>query len=62
MSYADHVYYFVEKECSKWDAIYEDYIIHLVGIFGLTALRERNLIESCGAVNGRKLYTLLDKK
>lgn len=58
-SYVDHVYWFVKKECSKMDAIYEDYIIHLVGTFGLTALRENKLIEGCGFINGRKLYTLL---
>lgn len=62
MAYADHVYYFVKTECSKMDAIYEDYIVQLVGTIGLTALRERGLVECCGVIDGRKLYALLDKK
>jgi len=40
------------------DALYDDYIMHMIGIVGLNALRDNNLIESCGAINGRRLYTL----
>ena len=40
----------------KVDAVYEDVIINLVGKRGLELLREFRLIESCGIINGRKLY------
>ena len=40
----------------KVDAVYEDVIINLVGKRGLELLREFRLIESCGIIDGRKLY------
>lgn len=40
------------------DAIYEDAIIDLVGEAGLIALREMQMVESCGSIYGRKLYAL----
>lgn len=40
------------------DAIYEDAIIDLVGEAGLMALREMQMVESCGSIYGRKLYAL----
>lgn len=40
------------------DALYEDYIINLIGTVGLNTLRDHNAIECCGEVNGRKLYAL----
>lgn len=44
----------------KWkaEAIYEDAIISLVGEVGLSLLREFNLIESCGIIEGKKLYAI----
>lgn len=54
----DQVYKTVKDVCGNLDAIYEDYIIYLVGYEGLYILRESELVESCGVVNGRKLYTL----
>lgn len=42
--------------------MYEDFIIRLVGEFGLQALKESNLIETCGVINGRQLYVICDKK
>ena len=59
--YADTVYAIVKYECSDLDSIYEDYIIKLVGEWGLQALRENGLLEGCGYLNGRKLYVLCDK-
>lgn len=59
--YADSVYAIVSFECSDLDSIYEDYIIKLVGEWGLQALRENGLLEGCGYLNGRKLYVLCDK-
>lgn len=56
--YADHVYEIVENELGDFDAIYEDYIINLVGYAGLNALRLNKYIETCGIVNGRQLYVI----
>lgn len=52
----------VEVEANKLDSIYEDYIIHEVGTLGLIVLKEYNLLESCGVINGRQLYVLCDRK
>lgn len=40
------------------DAVYEDYIICLIGKVGLELLMENRLLETCGIINGRQLYTL----
>lgn len=40
------------------DAVYEDYIIRLVGQDGFDILREKKYLTTCGSVNGRTLYTL----
>lgn len=42
----------------KAETVYEDIIINLVGERGLALLREFHLIESCGVIEGRKLYAL----
>ena len=55
------VYLMVMVEFADLDAIYEDALIHLVGVRGVEALKENKLLESCGVVNGRQLYTLCDK-
>lgn len=55
---ANQVYEVIEKECRGLDAIYEDYIVSLVGYEGLDILKEEKLIETCGVVNGRQLYVL----
>ena len=60
--YVDYVYNIVKLECTDLDSIYKDYIIRLVGVYGFNALYFEKLIESCGVVNGRRLYVLLDKK
>ena len=59
--YALTVYLMVMEEFADLDAIYEDALIHLVGVRGIEALKENKLLESCGVVNGRQLYTLCDK-
>lgn len=59
--YALTVYLMVMEEFSDLDAIYEDALIHLVGVRGIESLKENKLLESCGVVNGRQLYTLCDK-
>ena len=52
------VYQFVEEQCEGYDSIYEDYLIRLIGKYGLNLLKENRLIETCGVVNGRQLYIL----
>ena len=60
--YADYVYEIIKNESRNLDAIYQDYILELVGLFGMDALIENKLVEACGVVNGRQLYVLCDKK
>ena len=62
LTYTDYVYELVKKNCKDMDSIYEDYIIKIVGHYGLQALRAANLIEACGVLNCRQLYVLCDKK
>ena len=61
MSYLDYVYAIIKDVCNGMDAIYEDYIIRTVGEAGLCELRGAKLLEACGVVNGRQLYTLVAK-
>ena len=58
----DQVYNTVKEVFNDMDAIYEDYLIYLVGFEGYYILLENRLLESCGVINGRKLYALCDKK
>lgn len=58
MRYVDYVYDIVRLDCLEMDAIYADYIKQMVGVYGLNALIEHKLIESCGVINGRQLYSL----
>lgn len=60
--YVDYVYEIVSIDCKDLDAIYKDYIITIVGEYGFEALVDNKLLESCGIVNGRMLYTLLSRK
>lgn len=54
----DRFYKLMWCEFSNTDALYEDYIIHMIGTLGLNMLLTANRLESCGMINGRKLYTL----
>lgn len=56
--YVDRVYFKVARESQGLDAIYEDYIIRLVGEEGFDILRDKKYLTTCGSVNGRNLYTL----
>ena len=58
-SYISHIHCILLVESANLDAVYEDYILKLVGTFGLKALLDCGLLESCGVVNGRKLYKVL---
>lgn len=62
MRYVDYVYDIVKSDCEGMDAIYKDYIIQMVGVYGFNALHEANLIEGCGVINGRRLFVLCEKK
>ena len=60
MRYVDYCYEIVIDECGDLDSIYEDYIEYLVGTMGLYDLVKYGCLESCGVVNGRRLYVLVD--
>lgn len=62
MRYVDYVYDIVRLDCEGMDAIYKDYIIQMIGVYGFNALHKERLIESCGVVNGRYLFTLCPKE
>lgn len=59
MSYIIQLYKILEKE--QLDTMYEDYIIHMIGTSGLEALIEAGMLETCGVINGRQSYVLVDK-
>lgn len=52
------VYEVVNEESFGFDAIYEDFIMELVGSDGLEILLKNKLLETCGVINGRQLYVL----
>lgn len=60
MKYADYVYEIVKNEGRNWDALYQDFILEMVGVCGMEALLENKLIETCGVVNGRQLFVLCE--
>lgn len=61
-TYLEHVFLIMQAECENLDSVYEDYIVHLVGTYGLRALMDNGYLETCGVINGRQLYTLLVNK
>lgn len=61
-TYADYIYDIVKNKCEGMDAIYEHYILELVGHIGLDVLVSNRLVETCGTVNGYQLYVLVDRK
>ena len=61
-AYVDYVYEIVKSDTEGMDAIYKDYIIQMVGVYGFNALYEARLLEGCGSVNCRELYVLCDRK
>ena len=60
MRCVDYCYEIVIEERASLDSIYEDYIEFLVGTMGLYDLVKYGCLESCGVVNGRRLYVLVD--
>lgn len=61
MTYCDYVYNIIKQELRGVDAVYEDYIIQLVGKCGLKIMLKNKLLETCGVVNGRQLYAICNK-
>ena len=61
MTYAEYCYEILQHDAHYLDAMYEDYIIHIIGVAGLTELRTNSLLEPCGIVHGRHLYAIVDK-
>lgn len=61
-AYVEYVYQIIKKELEFFDAVYEDHIIDLVGNIGLEALKGYKLLETCGTMAGRQLYTLVPMK
>lgn len=60
--YVDYVYNIVKNDTEGLDAIYKDYILQMVGVYGFNALLGNDLLEGCGSVNGRALYALCVKE
>ena len=61
MRYVDYCYEIVIEEYATLASIYEDYIEFLVGTRGLLELIKHGCLESCGVVNGRRSYVLVDR-
>lgn len=61
-TYADHVYEIVRNDTVEMDSVYGDYISQMVGVYGLNTLIENGFVESCGVINGRRLYVLVGRK
>ena len=58
-SYIGVVHRIMLVEAENIDAVYEDYILKLVGSYGLQALLDCGLVESCGSIGGKRLYSIL---
>ena len=56
------IYDLIKEEFKGLDAVYDDAIIELIGIYGLNLLQKHKLVESCGVINGRQLFTICEKK
>lgn len=61
MRYVDYCYNILIEKCGDLDSIYEDYIEYLVGTMGVYELVKHGYLESCGVVNGRRLYVIVKK-
>ena len=59
MTYQESVYEIIKEDYEGLDSVYEDYIVSLVGKYGLDALKAYGKLEACGVVNGRQLYVLV---
>lgn len=57
-----YIYNVVKQDCDCLDSVYEDYLIHIVGTYGVNLLKENGLLESRGVINGRQLYVIIEAK
>ena len=55
---ANELYAKLTEKYPKGEAVYEDAIIDCVGIDGLHLLKANHKIETCGILEGRKLYAI----
>ena len=62
MEFVDKLYDILKEESEGFDAIYESHIKDVIGRRGLEVLIKNKLVESCGVVNGRRLYVLCKKE
>lgn len=58
----DHLYDIIKEESEGLDAVYFDYITHLIGFNGFLAMKASGYLELCWSNNGRDLYVLVEKK
>ena len=58
--YVNHICNIVRLEASDMDAIYKEYVMQLVGVFGFNTLIKYDRLETCGVIDGRRLYVLRD--
>ena len=56
--YVEEVYKIIKRSAAGMDAVYEDWIVSIVGVHGLNALIANKFLETCGIVKGRQLYVL----
>lgn len=57
-SYISHIHCVLLIEVPDLDAVCEDYILKLVGTFGLKDLKACGLIEPTDVVNGKQMYKI----
>ena len=57
VQYAPTVFDVLREDIRGLDAVYEDYVIRVVGQEGFDILREKKYLTTCGSVAGRNLYT-----
>ena len=57
-SYIAHIHCIMLIESTNLDAVHEDFILKLVGKFGLNDLKACGLIEPLDTVNGKQMYKI----
>lgn len=60
--YILHIRNIVKLETSDMDAIYKEHIIQMIGVFGFNDLIKYGCLESCGVIDGRRLYVITDQR
>ena len=58
----EHLCDSIKEVFTDTNALYEEYIIYLVGFEGLYTLIENGLLESRDVINGRRVYALCEKE